>query len=186
MPKTTRSDRKKSAKTTGRIILVIGGAASGKSDGALRLVGTKKPKAFLATGQGLDDEMAARIAHHQATRGSDWTTVEVPTGLAAWLRKHGKLYRGIVLDCVTLWLNNLQENRVSNTAMGKKVDELLAAMRRTHARVVVVSNELGLGLVPMSKSARRFRDLAGRVNQQIATAADEVYLVVSGMPLRLK
>lgn len=186
MSRTNRSKRATAAKTAGRIILVLGGAASGKSGIALRLAGTKKPKAFLATGQGLDDEMAARIARHQATRGSDWTTAEVPVQIAAWFSKEGKAYRVIVLDCVTLWLSNLQADRVSDRAAEKKVDELLAAMRQTYARVVIVSNELGLGLVPIDTATRKFRDLAGRVNQQIVAAADEVHFVVSGIPLRLK
>jgi adenosylcobinamide kinase / adenosylcobinamide-phosphate guanylyltransferase len=186
MSKANRSKRGIERNAIGRIILVVGGAASGKSDFALQLAGTKKPKAFIATGQGLDDEMAARIARHQATRGSSWTTEEVPSELAAWFTQKGKAYRAIVLDCVTLWLNNLQEAGLSATAVGKKVDALLAAMRNTKVRIVIVSNELGLGLVPMNRAARGFRDLAGRVNQEIAVAADEVHLVVAGIPLRLK
>ena len=186
MFKVTRSKRGIKHKSTSRIILVLGGAASGKSDIALQLAGTVKPKAFLATGQGLDDEMAERIARHQATRGSDWMTAEVPTELAAWFKQKGTAYQVIVLDCVTLWLSNLHEAGVSATAVARRVDELLAEMRRTNVRIVIVSNELGLGLVPMNRAARGFRDLAGRVNQQIAAAADEVHLVVAGTSIRLK
>lgn len=176
----------KTKRNTSRLIFVLGGAASGKSDFALQVVGTKKPRAFVATGQGLDEEMADRIARHQATRGADWTTAEVPIRIAAWFAGQGKAYRTIVVDCVTLWLSNLQGMGVSGSAVTTKVDEMLAAMRGTTARVVIVSNELGLGLVPMEQAARAFRDVAGRVNQQIAAAADEVHLVVSGVPLRLK
>ena len=186
MSKATRSKPGIKQKSTGRIIFVLGGAASGKSDIALQLAGTIKPKAFLATGQGLDDEMAGRIARHQATRGSDWTTAEVPTELAAWFKQKGTAYQVIVLDCVTLWLSNLHKAGVSATAVARRVDELLAEMRRTNVRIVIVSNELGLGLVPMNRAARGFRDLAGRVNQQIAAAADEVHLVVASISLRLK
>jgi adenosylcobinamide kinase / adenosylcobinamide-phosphate guanylyltransferase len=186
MSKATRSKRGIKRKATSQIILILGGAASGKSDIALQLAGMKKPKAFLATGQGLDDEMATRIARHQATRGSDWKTAEVPTELAAWFKQKGKAYQAIVLDCVTLWLSNLHEAGVSATTVARNVDELLAAMRRTNVRIVIVSNELGLGLVPMNRAARGFRDLAGRVNQQIAAVADEVHLVVAGISLRLK
>ncbi len=174
------------ANGAGRIILVLGGAASGKSDTALRLAGTKRPQAFLATGQGLDEEMAHRIAHHQATRGAHWKTAEVPLELAEWLKQQGQFYRAIVLDCITLWLTNLQSERVTATDIAKKVDELVKAMRKTKARIVIVSNELGLGLVPMNRAAREFRDLAGRANQRIAAAADEVHFVVAGIPLRLK
>src|SRR5512142_3023988 len=93
MSKATRSKRGVKHKATGQIILIVGGAASGKSDIALQLAGMKKPKAFLATGQGLDDEMATRIARHQVTRGSDWKTAEVPTELAAWFKQKGKAYQ---------------------------------------------------------------------------------------------
>lgn len=180
------SRRTKTATVSGRIIFVLGGAASGKSDVALDLAGGKAPKAFVATGQGLDDEMAARIARHQATRSADWDTAEVPLELAAWFSSHGDRYRTIVLDCVTLWLSNLIGSRVTESAIEKRVAALLKAVRTTSARAVIVSNELGLGLVPAEPSARAFRDVAGRVNQQIAAAADEVHMVISGIPLRVK
>jgi adenosylcobinamide kinase/adenosylcobinamide-phosphate guanylyltransferase len=167
-------------------VFILGGATSGKSEVALRLAGRKGPKAFVATGQGLDEEMSARIARHQATRSSDWTTAEVPIRLAAWFKEQGKKYRTIVVDCVTLWLSNLQRRKGAGTNIGKHLKELLRAMRTTAATVVIVSNELGLGLVPVGRSARAFRDLAGRVNQQVAAEADEVYFVVSGIPLRVK
>lgn len=167
-------------------MLVLGGAASGKSEVALRLAGAKGPKAFVATGQGLDEEMSVRIARHQATRASDWTTAEVPIELATWFNRHGKRYRTIVVDCVTLWLSNLQVDKRFDVAISNHVTELLQAMRNTQATVVIVSNELGLGLVPVARSVRAFRDAAGHVNQQIAAEADEVHLVISGLPLRLK
>jgi adenosylcobinamide kinase/adenosylcobinamide-phosphate guanylyltransferase len=168
------------------LVVVLGGAASGKSEAALRLAGSKGPKAFVATGQGLDDEMSSRIARHQATRTPDWITAEVPIRLTAWFERQGKKYRTIVVDCVTLWLSNLQEDKKLGAAITKHVTELLQAMRRTSARVVIVSNELGFGLVPVERSVRAFREVAGRVNQQIAAEADEVHFVVSGVSLRLK
>lgn len=169
-----------------RLIFVLGGAASGKSDVAIELAGGSRPKAFVATGQGLDAEMAARIARHQATRSSDWKTAEVPLELAAWFSQEGARYQTMLLDCVTLWLSNLIGAGVSEPAITKRVTALLKAMRTTSARVVIVSNELGLGLVPADPSARAFRDVAGRVNQQIAAEADEVHMVISGIPLRVK
>ena len=174
------------SKSVGRIIFVLGGSASGKSEIALRLAGSKGPRAFVATGQGLDAEMAARIARHQATRAADWETAEVPLELAAWFSREGVRYRTIVLDCVTLWLSNLQGNGMKEPLVLKRVAGLLEAMRKTTARIVIVSNELGLGLVPAEPAVRAFRDLAGRVNQLLAAGADEVHLVVSGIPLRLK
>ncbi|TKS61919.1 MAG: bifunctional adenosylcobinamide kinase/adenosylcobinamide-phosphate guanyltransferase [Nitrospira sp.] len=180
------SKRKGTSQAASRIIFVLGGAASGKSDVALRLAGATTPKAFVATGQGLDDEMTARIARHQAMRPSAWETVELRLELAPWFSRCGHRYRTIVMDCVTLWLSNLHGSRVTESAIVRRVSALLKAMRATAARVVIVSNELGLGLVPSAPSVRAFRDVAGRVNQQIAAEADEVHLVVSGIPFQLK
>lgn len=169
-----------------RIIFVLGGSASGKSEFALRLAGSKGPRAFVATGQGLDAEMSARIARHQATRASDWETAEIPFELAAWFSSEGSRYQTIVVDCVTLWLSNLMGSGVQEPMVLKRVAGLLKSMRKTKANIVIVSNELGLGLVPADPSARAFRDLAGRVNQLLAAGADEAHLVVSGIPVRLK
>ncbi|MBX3303113.1 MAG: bifunctional adenosylcobinamide kinase/adenosylcobinamide-phosphate guanylyltransferase [Nitrospira sp.] len=170
----------------GRIVFVLGGASSGKSEVALRSAGRRGPRAFVATGQGLDVEMAARIIRHQETRSPDWETVEEPLEVEAWLSKHGPRYRTILFDCVTLWLSNLVGTGLTESVILTRAGALLEKMRGTGARVVIVSNELGFGLVPVEPSVRAFRDLSGRVNQCIATGADEAYLVVSGMPLRLK
>lgn len=177
---------KKARKGRSKLILVLGGAASGKSQAALDLAGQVGPRAFVATGQALDGEMAARIKRHQATRSSDWETAEVPTDLALWFKVNGNSYQSIILDCLTLWLSNLQGRRLRDLAVAEATADLLHAIRATRARIVIVSNELGLGLVPATKAVRAFRDLAGRVNQQVAAEADEVYLTISGLPLRLK
>lgn len=166
--------------------MVIGGAASGKSDAALAMAGHAGPKAFVATGQPLDDEMAERIRRHQASREAGWQTEEVPVDLAGWFDKEGRTYRTILLDCLTLWLSNLQGRGTPESQVPDLVSELLRAIRTSKARVLVVTNELGLGLVPTEASARRFRDLAGRINQQFAREADEVHFVVSGLPVRIK
>ena len=178
--------RRSTSRSKGRIVLVLGGASSGKSDAALRLAGPHGPRAFVATGQGLDDEMAARIARHQATRSADWETVEEPLEVNAWFLKQGLRYRTILFDCVTLWLSNLIGSGLHEPTILARTGALLQAMRSTAARVVIVSNELGFGLVPAEPSTRAFRDLAGRVNQQIAAEADDVHLVVSGISLRVK
>jgi len=177
---------KRTRRRRSKLILVLGGAASGKSQAALGVAGRARPKAFVATGQARDREMAERIARHRTTRSSDWTTAEVPVELAAWFRRHGNGYHTVVLDCLTLWLSNLRGGRVRDKDVSGRVADLLDAIRSTAARVVVVSNELGLGLVPAGRSVRSFRDLAGRVNQQVAAEADEVYLVISGLSLCLK
>ncbi len=169
-----------------KVILILGGASSGKSQSALELAGRATPKAFVATGQALDREMTERIQRHQVTRAKDWNTVEVPVNLAEWFRQQGRGYRTIVLDCLTLWLSNLNGKRNRDSQVPDKVAELLQAIRKTQARVVLVSNELGLGLVPTGRAVRRFRDRVGKVNQQIAAASDEVYFIVGGQALRLK
>jgi adenosylcobinamide kinase/adenosylcobinamide-phosphate guanylyltransferase len=173
-------------KGRGRLILVLGGAASGKSHVALDLAGRTGPRAFVATGQALDREMKVRIKRHQATRSSDWITAEVPTDIAKWCIENSKNYQTIVIDCLTLWLSNLQRPRLRDIDVFDATAKMLHAIRATRARVVIVSNELGLGLVPATKAVRVFRDLAGKVNQQVAAEADEVYLTISGIPMRVK
>jgi adenosylcobinamide kinase / adenosylcobinamide-phosphate guanylyltransferase len=173
-------------KGRGRLILVLGGAASGKSQAALDLAGQGGPGAFVATGQALDQEMKARIERHQAARSSDWVTAEVPTDIAKWCGDNGKYYQSIVIDCLTLWLSNLQRPRLRDIDVFEATAKMLDAIRTTRARVVIVSNELGLGVVPATKAVRAFRDLAGKVNQQVAAEADEVYLTVSSIPMRVK
>jgi len=173
-------------RTIGRIILVLGGASSGKSEAALQLAGASKPRAFVATGQALDDEMAARIARHQAGRPQNWDTVEEPIDVEAWFAQQGSQYRTILFDCVTLWVSNLVGIGFDERTILARTGSVLHAMRTAASRVIIVSNELGLGLVPTEPHTRAFRDVAGRVNQQIAAEADEVYLVISGLPLRLK
>lgn len=169
-----------------RVILVLGGASSGKSERALQLAGRARPRAFLATGEALDPEMTRRIERHKASRTGEWQTAEVPVKVPEWFHGNGKLYQCVVLDCLTLWLSNLMRISRTDGAIEARVAALLDAIRGSGNRVVIVSNELGLGLVPVGRSVRRFRDLAGKVNQQVAAEADEVYFVVSGQALRLK
>jgi adenosylcobinamide kinase/adenosylcobinamide-phosphate guanylyltransferase len=177
---------KRARKGGSKIILVLGGAASGKSQFALGLAGQVRPRAFVATGEALDSEMAARITRHQASRSEDWHTAEVPVDVDEWFTGHGHTYQSVVLDCLTLWLSNIRRSRVTEAAIHGRVSRLLEAMRKSSAQVVIVSNELGLGLVPVGPAVRKFRDLAGKVNQQVAAEADEVHFVISGQPLRLK
>lgn len=177
--KRTRKDRSK-------LILVLGGAASGKSQAALDLAGHVEPRAFVATGQALDREMKLRIERHQAARSSDWDTAEVPVDVAKWFIENGHSYQAIVIDCLTLWLSNMRGRHLRDEAVYHATTSLLHAIRKTRVLVVIVSNELGLGLVPATKAVRGFRDVAGRVNQLVAAEADEVYLTISGLSLRLK
>jgi adenosylcobinamide kinase/adenosylcobinamide-phosphate guanylyltransferase len=183
---TARVTRHPSPSRRGRLILVLGGTSSGKSATAMALAGKAGPRAFVATGQALDDEMAERIQQHQQSRDRAWRLAEVPVDVAGWLGKEGHAYRTIVLDCLTLWLSNVMGRDLSTALVPSMVTELLLAIRATGAKVVVVTNELGLGLVPADAASRRFRDAAGIVNQRMAREADEVYVTLSGIPLRIK
>ena len=171
---------------SGRLVLVLGGAASGKSAEALTLAGQTGRQVFVATAEALDPEMAARICRHQQARSTDWETAEVPVDVAEWLRAKGPGYDSIVVDCLTLWLSNLRDRGLANSAIAAQVSLLVAAARRSRARVVFVSNELGAGLVPSEAGSRTFRDLMGQTNQQIAAAADDVYLVTAGIRQKIK
>ncbi len=169
-----------------KLIFVFGGARSGKSTFALQRGKAQSPRAFLATAEPLDSEMALRIQKHKRSRGRGWATFEIPTQLAEWVTADGGSYSSVVVDCLTLWLNNLLRDRVRPAQVLTHVKKFLKAIRVCHGQVVVVSNELGLGLVPGDAASRQFRDLAGRMNQLVAAEADEVYFLLSGLPLRLK
>ncbi|HSF08952.1 MAG TPA: bifunctional adenosylcobinamide kinase/adenosylcobinamide-phosphate guanylyltransferase [Nitrospirales bacterium] len=169
-----------------KLIFVLGGARSGKSSFALQQGRGKSPRAFVATGEPFDQEMAGRIQKHQRSRGRGWSTIEIPTRISEWLVEEGSDYPSIVVDCLTLWLNNLLREKVRPSQVPTHVRAFLRSARACPGQVVVVSNELGLGLVPADAISRSFRDVAGRMNQLVAAEADEVYFLVSGLPLRLK
>lgn len=166
----------------GRSILVLGGARSGKTRRALAIAAPFPARIYIATGEPRDAEMADRIARHRRERGESWTTVEAPLDLSAAI---GGLPHGSagVVDCLTLWLSNLM-------GVGRDVasatENLLSAIRACPATLVLVSNEVGLGIVPETPLGRAFRDEQGRLNQAVAAVADEVEFVAAGLPLRLK
>jgi adenosylcobinamide kinase/adenosylcobinamide-phosphate guanylyltransferase len=165
-----------------RVTLVTGGARSGKSALAERLVRANGPGVYIATAEAGDAEMAARIAAHQAARGDGWRLVEAPLDLAAALKStDGGPPR--LVDCLTLWLSNLM---LAGHAPEPEVAGLLDTLARQSAPVVLVTNEVGAGIVPENALARAFRDQAGWMNQRVAGAADEVWMSVSGCALRLK
>lgn len=176
----------KKTQVESKLIFVLGGARSGKSSFALQQGKGKTPRAFVATGEPFDQEMAARIRKHQQSRGKGWVTKEIPTDLADWLEYEGAEYPIVVVDCLTLWLNNLLRNKVRTSRVLSHVRKLLKVIRACPTQVVVVSNELGMGLVPGDSVSREFRDVAGRMNQLVAVKADEVHFLVSGIPLRMK
>ncbi len=166
-----------------KLTLALGGAASGKSAFAEGLVGRASPaRLYLATAEARDGEMRARIDRHRARRGAGWRTVEAPhdprPALAA-----ARPEEAVLLDCATLWLTN---RMLAGADLAAEEDRLLAALAACPGPVVVVSNELGLGLVPETALGRRFRDAQGRLNQRLAAQADLVVLVAAGLPLVLK
>jgi adenosylcobinamide kinase/adenosylcobinamide-phosphate guanylyltransferase len=165
------------------LTLVIGGARSGKSAFAEQLaLQSARPRRYIATAQAWDDEMRARIAAHQRQRGPDWTSVEAPLDLAAALQAaHGD--EVVLVDCATLWLTNVM---LSESDLAMAVDGLQAALAVCAAPVIIVSNEVGFGIVPDNALARRFRDEQGRLNQQLARQASLVVTVMAGLPLVLK
>ena len=170
-----------------RLVLVTGGARSGKSRFAEARLGELAPDGpwrYIATAEALDDEMRARIMHHRARRGETWRTVEAPRMLADALAASDEA--GVLVDCITIWLSNLLLDGGSDEALLAATDAVAAAARAAARPVVFVTNEVGAGIVPEHALARRFRDLAGWVNQRLASACDEVFLVAAGLPLRLR
>ncbi len=175
------------ASGSARIILVGGGARSGKSRFALsraRQLGARR--VFVATGQALDGEMAERIAAHVRTRGADFRTVEEPLALPEALIAIGGQADVVVVDCLTLWLSNLVCRGDAESSIARCVDALCAALAHRQFHVLIVTNEVGLGIVPEAPIARLFRDVVGRAHQRLAAIADEIHLAILGTILRLR
>jgi adenosylcobinamide kinase/adenosylcobinamide-phosphate guanylyltransferase len=178
------SPRLSSAVLLPPLTLVLGGARSGKSRHAEAMIEQAAPKAlYLATARALDDEMALRIRHHRARRGARWTTHEEPFALAAALIEGARPERPVLVDCLTLWLSNLL---VAGRDVDAAIAELLDTLPRLAGPVVLVANEVGLGIVPDNALARAFRDHAGRLNQAVAAQAERVVFLAAGLPLTLK
>ncbi len=172
---------------TNKIIFITGGARSGKSSYAEKLAANLAGKrAYLATAQALDAEMAEKIEKHRQDRGSVWDTYEEPLAVNELLRKLSDRYQVVLLDCLTLWLSNIMAHTDSDGAVVLRSAELVNAVKDFTGTCIVVSNEVGLGIVPDNPLARKFRDFAGMLNQKMAQTADEVYFTASGIPIRLK
>lgn len=164
------------------VTLVLGGARSGKSRYAEELVSMlPAPWVYLATGAAGDEEMRERILEHQARRGPDWDTRDIPVQLAEALAEAGD--SPVLVDCLTLWVSNLMH---AEHDVAAACEDLGQALLRRQAQTVLVGNEVGLGIVPLDPLARRFRDEAGRVNQQLARIADRVVFMVAGLPMIVK
>jgi adenosylcobinamide kinase/adenosylcobinamide-phosphate guanylyltransferase len=168
----------------GETILFLGGARSGKSRIAQGQAEMQAGElVYIATGQALDDEMADRIGRHRADRGPRWRTVECPVDLAAAVATEGTAGGVLLVDCLTLWLSNLM---FADRDIEAASASLVAALAASPSTILLVSNEVGSGIVPENALARRFRDEAGRLNQAIAAAADTVFLVTAGLTLKMK
>ena len=164
-------------------ILVLGGAASGKSAFAEGLLDGVSPRVYIATAQAFDGEMTDKIAEHKTRRGADWHTIESPRGLAKAIENAppNAPKGGILVDCVTMWLANIMD-----TDMDAEIAALLHVFETSEKRLILVSNETGLGIVPDSPDTRRFRQSQGELNQALAARADCVIQVIAGLPLFLK
>lgn len=171
----------------GRVALVGGGVRSGKSRFALELALERgERRVFVATAQAFDDEMAERIARHQAERAASFDTVEAPTDLVAALRGLPNEVEVVLVDCLTLWLSNLLIRGNTEAQIDASVVELSELLAQPRFHAVLVTNEVGMGIVPESRLGRVFRDVAGRAHQRLATVADEIYFAVLGTVLRVR
>jgi adenosylcobinamide kinase/adenosylcobinamide-phosphate guanylyltransferase len=175
-----------------RITLITGGVRSGKSRFAEELaMGYGSSLCYLATAQALDNEMNERIERHRNRRSTNWETIEEPLMIPQTLARIDGLHNAILLDCITLWITNLLLSHDEDAPDAEElvlthVHRLATTLRGMSTPVVLVSNEVGMGIVPEHRLARLFRDLAGQANQIIAATADAVYLTTCGIPLKLK
>ncbi|MDE3016530.1 MAG: bifunctional adenosylcobinamide kinase/adenosylcobinamide-phosphate guanylyltransferase [Pseudomonadota bacterium] len=167
-----------------KITFILGGARSGKSSYAEQLARQiRRPRIYIATAEALDEEMQVRIAEHRRRRGDDWTTLEVPLAIAEIIQNPSHKKSLILVDCLTLWLSNLMRHGLDITAQSQALTE---ALQSTQARVILVSNEVGQGIVPDNPLARRFIDRTGILHQQVAAVAGRVVWVAAGVPTIIK
>lgn len=183
----------------GKLTLILGGARSGKSDYGLKMAldGAYRQVLFVATAQAFDHEMEDRIAVHQAERPDRWQTLEAPTnvGLAIEQATHGKHVDCVLLDCLTMLASNVllalgddtkTGSHQAEAALNAEIEAILSAHQSADYEMIIISNEVGLGLVPPYPLGRIYRDALGRANQRLAAKADQVFFMVAGLPLALK
>jgi adenosylcobinamide kinase/adenosylcobinamide-phosphate guanylyltransferase len=168
-------------------ILITGGCRSGKSRFALNYANQHfSEKLYLATCEVLDEEMARRVEHHKKMRGPEWQTVEEPVEIVDRIRQHGNVAEVILIDCLTLWLSNLLIKWDNDLRTMEETDHLIHIIKESQTSFILVSNEVGMGIVPADPLSRRFRDLSGMMNQRMAEIMDTVIFMVSGIPIFLK
>ncbi len=170
-----------------QLILITGGARSGKSSYALKLARSQKRKVvYIATAAPLDSEMKRRIRLHRKARRKDWLTIEEPLDILKAAKKISRDKVVIILDCLTLLISNLMLGGFKDAAIYKRIKSIATALKKSAELSIVVTNEVGSGIVPDNELGRRFRDLQGKGNQIVSEAADRVYLLVSGIPVKIK
>ncbi len=196
------TDKNATSPSSPRLMLILGGARSGKSTFAERLANTSgKPVAFIATATASDEDMRTRITHHRSSRPAEWTTIEEPLDLVSALQQAAPHADILLLDCITLWLSNwlarngevnLDEDPTESVRLNKEalaeIERLLTTLDTLaiDKTLLVVSNEVGLGIVPMYALSRAYRDILGRINQRLAQRAERVYLLIAGLAVDLK
>jgi len=169
------------------VTLITGGARSGKSQHALALARAHEGRrAFLATAEAIDDEMNERIRNHRDERGNDFITIEEPLEPARAVASLSREVKVVVIDCLTVWLGNLLHHRKNKARDYPEISRFLETLHDPPCDMILVSNEVGMGIVPQNDMARHFRDLCGWLNQRVAEQADSVILMVSGIPLSVK
>lgn len=172
-----------------KLVLILGGVRSGKSSYAQQLAsGLGNRILFLATAEAGDEEMKRRIARHKSSRPESWRTVEEPLDIAGALRKNTAHADAVIIDCITVWLSNMlmHDEKLSEESMLAGIDGLINAYEKDYATYIVVSGEVGMGIVPEHPLGRVFRDYLGLANQRLAGIADRVVLMVAGIPMDLK
>lgn len=172
----------------GKITFIIGGARSGKSQYAIKLAKEEKVRnvAFIATCEPLDLEMKRRISCHKKNRPKYWQTFEEVKDISGLLKKICNKFELILLDCLTLLTSNLLLKDFKEDDIEDEIKKILSMLKKTKANCIIVSNEVGLGIVPNNKLGRNYRDITGRVNQLVAEKSNEVFFLVSGIPWRIK
>jgi adenosylcobinamide kinase/adenosylcobinamide-phosphate guanylyltransferase len=177
-----------------KTVLILGGARSGKSRLAVEMAQKRGGDVlFVATAEARDDEMKQRIAAHRRVRPAGWKTLEAQTHIGKLITQNIGKARTVIIDCITLLVNNIFEQcgeKANATMLEKAVEteikELLECIEKSEALFIIVSNEVGLGIIPADSVSRLYRDLHGRANQRLAALADEVYLLVAGLPVAIK
>ena len=171
-----------------KTILVIGGCRSGKSRQALEQAEkiSASKKIFIATCMPLDDEMKDRINRHKKERDKSWKTVEAPVELSAAISENSREGDIILVDCLTLWINNLLMETEDPDIIHQHILKLILTLKEVKCPIILVSNEVGAGIVPENRLARQYRDLAGFTNQKVAQGADRVIWMVAGIPVSIK